>query len=60
MAAIFQWIFWLFFANENALFLIKISLKFVHKGPIPNILELVQIMAWRQPGNKPFSEPMMA
>ena len=37
----------------------KISLKFVPKGPIDNIPALVQIMAWRRPGDKPFSEPMM-
>ena len=28
-------------------------------GPINNILELFQIMAWRRPGDKPLSEPMM-
>ena len=39
--------------------LIKISLKFVPKGPINNILALVQVMAWRCPGNKPLSEPML-
>ena len=39
--------------------LIKISLKFVTKGPINNIPALVQIMAWRWPGDKPLSEPMM-
>ena len=38
---------------------IKISLKFVPKGPIINIRALVQIMAWRRPGDKPLSEPMM-
>ena len=37
----------------------EISLKFVPKGPINNIPSLVQIMAWRHPGNKPLSEPMM-
>ena len=36
-----------------------ISLKFVPKGPINNIPALVQIMAWRQTGDKPLSEPMM-
>ena len=36
----------------------KISLKFVPKGPINNIPALVQIMAWCWPGNKPLSEPM--
>ena len=38
---------------------IKISLKFVPRGPINNIPALVQIMAWRRPGDKPLSEPMM-
>ena len=32
---------------------------FVPKGPINNIPALVQIMAWRQPGDKPLSEAMM-
>ena len=31
------------------------SLKFVTKGPIDNILALVQVMAWRRQGDKPFS-----
>ena len=39
--------------------LINISLKFVPKGQINNIPELVQIMAWHQPDDKPLSEPMM-
>ena len=47
------------FVNKNVLILIKISLKFVPKGPINNIPSLVQKMAWRQPGDKPLSEPMM-
>ena len=47
------------FLNENVEILIKISLKFVHKGPINNTPALVQIMAWRRPGDKPLSEPMM-
>ena len=38
---------------------IKISLKFVPKDRINNIPALVQIMAWRRPGDKPLSEPMM-
>ena len=38
---------------------IKISLKFVPKSPINNITALVQIMAWRWPGIKPLSEPML-
>ena len=36
-----------------------ISLKFVPKVRINNIPALVQIMAWRRPGDKPLSEPMM-
>ena len=39
--------------------LIKILLKFVPKGPINNIPALVQIMAWRRPGDKPLSAPMI-
>ena len=34
-----------------------ISLKFVPKGPSKNIPALVQMMAWRRIGDKPFSEP---
>ena len=45
--------------NENIRISIKISLKFVLKVPIDNIPSLVQIMAWRRPGDKPLSEPMM-
>ena len=40
------------FVNENVGILIEISLKFVPKGPINNIPALVQIMAWRRPGDK--------
>ena len=47
------------FLNENVWIPIKISLKFVPKGPINNITALVQIMAWRCPGDKPLSESMM-
>ena len=35
------------------------SLKFVPKVSINNITALVQIMAWRRPGDKPLSESMM-
>ena len=38
---------------------ISSSLKFVPKGPMNNIPALVQIMAWRRPGDRPLSEPMM-
>ena len=37
----------------------NISLKFVPKGQISNTPALVQIMAWRQLGDKPLSESMM-
>ena len=47
------------FLKENIRISIKISLKFVPKGPINNIPALVQIMAWRRRGDKPLSEPMM-
>ena len=46
------------FLKENVWIPIKISLKFVWKSPINNIPALVQIMAWRRPGDKPLSEPM--
>ena len=52
---IFKWIF----LNENVWISIHISLKFVPRGPITNIPTLVQVMAWRRPGDKPLSEPMM-
>ena len=47
------------FLNENVWISIKISLKFVPRSPINNIPALVQIMAWRRPGDKPLSGPMM-
>ena len=52
-------IFKCIFLNENVWISINISLKFVPKGPIDHIPALVQIMAWRRPGAKPLSEPMM-
>ena len=52
---IFKWIF----LNENVWIPIKISLKLVPQGPINNIPALVEIMAWRRPGDKPLSGPMM-
>ena len=51
----FKWIF----LNENIWISIEVALKFVPKGPINNIPALVQIMAWRRPGDKPLSVPMM-
>ena len=52
-------IFKCIFLDENVWITIKISPKFVPQGPINNIPALVQIMAWRRPGDKPLSEPMM-
>ena len=52
---IFKWIF----LNENIWISLKISLKFVPEVRINNIPALVQIMAWRRPGDKPLSEPML-
>ena len=52
---IFKWIFW----NENIWISLRISLKFVPRVRIDNIPALVQIMAWRRPGDKLLSEPMM-
>ena len=45
--------------NENGWISPRISLKFVPKVRINNIPALVQIMAWRRPGDKPLSGPMM-
>ena len=50
-------IFKCIFLNESIWILI--SLKFVPKCPINNIPALVQITAWRRPGDKPLSEPML-
>ena len=47
------------FLNENIGISIKISLTLVPKGLINNILVLVLTIAWRWPGDKPLSEPMM-
>ena len=52
-------IFKLIFVNENVWIPIRISLKLVPQAPINNIPALVQIMAWRRPGDKPLSGPMM-
>ena len=47
------------FLNENVWISLKIWLKFVPKVWINNIPALIQIMAWRRPGDKPLSGPMM-
>ena len=39
------------FLNENVRISINISLKFIAKGPTNKIAALVQIMAWRRPGD---------
>ena len=53
---IFKWTF----LNEDIWISLNMSLKFVPRAPpINNIPSLVQIMAWRLPGDKPLSEPMM-
>ena len=52
-------IFKYIFLNENVQISIKISLNFVPRGQINNIPALVQVMAWRRPGDKPLLEPMM-
>ena len=52
-------IFRCIFLNENARISLKISLRFVPKVRINSIPALVQILAWRRPGDKPLSEPMM-
>ena len=46
------------FLNENVWISIEISFKFVPKYPIDTIPSLVQIKAWRRPGDKPLSESM--
>ena len=47
------------FLNENVRISIKISLKFVPKGPINNKSALIQIMAWCRSGDKPLFEAMV-
>ena len=52
-------IFKCIFLNENVWIPIKISLKFVPKGPINTLPALVRIMARRRLGDRPLSEPLM-
>ena len=47
------------FLSENVGIAIKISLKYVLYCPINNMSALVQVMAWRRPGDKPLTEPMV-
>ena len=55
----FSDIFVSIFFDENIWISIKISLKFVAKGPFDNKSVLVEIMAWCPTGDKPLLEPMM-
>ena len=59
MAAISQMIFSVHFCEWKVLYFDQISLKFVPKGPFDNKSALVQVMAWRLSGDKPFPEPML-
>ena len=52
-------IFKCIFLNDSVWISIAISLKFVPKVPINNIPAIVQIVAWRWPGNRLLSEPIM-
>ena len=51
--------FQMHFLEWNAWISLTISLKFVPKVPMNNIPALVLIMAWRRPGAKPLSEPVL-
>ena len=51
MAAIFHT------AILNAFY--RMKMKIVPKGPINNIVALIQIMDWHRPGDKPLSEPIV-
>ena len=47
------------FSNENAWITPKISLMYVSNVPINSVSALVQIIAWRRPGNRPSSEEII-
>ena len=47
------------FLEKNFCILIWIAPKFVPTGPIDNKSLLVEVNAWRRPGEKPFSELML-
>ena len=59
IAAISRRYFQIHFFNQHVSISIKVSPKFVPKGPNNTIPTLVQIMVWHRPGDKPLSEPMM-
>ena len=52
-------IFKCIFLNENFCILIRISLKFISKGPIENKWALVKTMSWCRTGDKPLSGPIL-
>ena len=52
-------IFRCIFVNDKFCILMKISLKFIHKGPTDNNPALVQIMGWHRAGDKPLYASMM-
>ena len=47
------------FLNEKFCIAIRISLKVDPNGLIDNKSALVQVMAWRQTGDKPLPEPLL-
>ena len=60
MAAFFaDELFKCIFPNENDRIPILSSLKLVPRSSVNNKSALVQVMAWRQRGDKPLSEPMV-
>ena len=48
-----------FILEWKLLYFDQMSLKFIPKNPIDNILALAKLMHWRWSGNKVLSEPMM-
>ena len=52
-------IFKCIFINEKSGMLVRITSKFVHKGPVGIKSTLVQIMTWCRTGDKPLPEPML-
>ena len=46
------------FVNEQLCIFIRISLKFIHNGPVSPNQALVQVLAWRRTGDKPSPETM--
>ena len=45
--------------NETFCILIRVSLKFVPKGPIDIKAAMVQVMVWRRIGDTPLTEAML-